>query len=231
MLTEGDSLTIMVHLGVALLAGGLIGLERSYHGRDAGFRTHVLVALSSALLMLVTLYQSRWFPDASALKVTSDPTRMAQGIMTGIGFLGAGVIIKDGLSVRGLTTAASIWITASIGILAGVGFYEPVLLATVLTLVALALFRWLENVLPSHRYIVLQISFKAGHEPTHVQLQTLLREMGLYGALSRISGQRAQGVIDYELSLRTLQADRLEALCEVWRRHEGVVSFSIQSPP
>ena len=122
------SLQDPVHVPIALrllgsvLVGGLIGLERSYHGRPAGFRTHTLVCLSTCLLMLVTVYEPHWFPEVSQGRVTIDPTRLAQGIMTGIGFLGAGAIIKEGLSVRGLTTAASIWITAAIGILVGIGF-------------------------------------------------------------------------------------------------------------
>jgi putative Mg2+ transporter-C (MgtC) family protein len=114
---------ILVHLLSAAIAGGCIGLERSFHGRPAGFRTHSLVCISSSLLMLVTLYQWQWLPGVALERVQTDPTRMAQGIMTGIGFLGAGVIVKEGLSVRGLTTAASIWSTAAIGILMGIGFY------------------------------------------------------------------------------------------------------------
>ncbi|HTO50217.1 MAG TPA: MgtC/SapB family protein, partial [Burkholderiales bacterium] len=120
-----EELEIILHLLVATLAGGLIGLERSFHGRPAGFRTHTLVCVASSLLMLVTIYASRWFPGNELTRVAIDPTRMAQGIMTGIGFLGAGVIVREGLTVRGLTTAASIWITAAIGILAGIGFYFP----------------------------------------------------------------------------------------------------------
>jgi len=117
----------LTHLLVATIAGGLIGLERSYHGRPDGFRTHTLVCVASSLLMLVTMYQGKWFAGAALETVRVDPTRMAQGIMTGIGFLGAGVILREGLSVRGLTTAASIWITAAIVILCGVGFYSAVL--------------------------------------------------------------------------------------------------------
>jgi len=103
---DADSLTITIHLLGALFAGGVIGLERSFHGRPAGFRTHALVCLASSLLMLITLYQLKWLPGVPVDTVRTDPTRMAQGIMTGIGFLGAGVIFKEGLSVRGLTTAA-----------------------------------------------------------------------------------------------------------------------------
>jgi putative Mg2+ transporter-C (MgtC) family protein len=96
--------TITIHLLGAFLAGGLIGLERSFHGRPAGFRTHTLVCVTSSLLMLVTVYQWTWLPGVPLDTVKTDPTWMAQGIMTGIGFLGAGVIYKEGATVRGLTT-------------------------------------------------------------------------------------------------------------------------------
>ena len=99
---------ILISMLVAIITGGVIGLERSYHGHPAGFRTHTLVCLSSSLLMLVTVYEKQWFAGAVLETVRIDPTRMAQGVMTGIGFLGAGVIVKEGLSVRGLTTAATI---------------------------------------------------------------------------------------------------------------------------
>src|SRR5438552_4085424 len=94
----------------ALVIGSLMGLERSFHGRPAGFRTHALVSIASTLLMLATVYQGEWMTAVTQETIRTDPTRMAQGIMTGIGFLGAGVIFKEGLTVRGLTTAASIWV-------------------------------------------------------------------------------------------------------------------------
>src|SRR5271157_3355909 len=140
---------IPVHLMVAMIAGGLIGLERRYNGHAAGFRTLTLVCMASSLLMLLTIYQKEWFSQAMIETVRIDPTRMAQGIMTGIGFLGAGVIMKEGLSVRGLTTAASIWITAAIGILAGIGFYHAVALVTLLTLGTLSVYRVLEGRIPT----------------------------------------------------------------------------------
>src|SRR4051812_38711568 len=151
---------IISHLGVATVAGALIGYERSYQGRPAGFRTHTLVCMASALLMLLAVYQGTWFHAASEV-VRVDPTRMAQGIMTGIGFLGAGVIVKEGASVRGLTTAASIWITAAIGILAGVGFYFPVVVVTALTLGTLSMFRWIEARMPVLFYVQHSVRFPA----------------------------------------------------------------------
>ena len=89
-----EYLEILFRIAAALAAGSLIGLERSHRGRPAGFRTHALVCLASSLLMLVTVYESHWMPKTIAANVVLDPTRMAQGIMTGIGFVGAGAIIK-----------------------------------------------------------------------------------------------------------------------------------------
>lgn len=177
--------TILVHLLSAVLAGALIGLERGFHGRPAGFRTHTLVCLASSLLMLLTLYQAEWLQGNLDDITRTDPTRMAQGIMTGIGFLGAGVIFKDGLSVRGLTTAASIWMTAAIGILLGVGFFFPALVATVLTLGILSMFRWIENRMPSRSYAHHQITFERGAIWTEQRLRALLADYAF--AVSNVS--------------------------------------------
>jgi putative Mg2+ transporter-C (MgtC) family protein len=147
-----EEIVIVVRVLAALVIGAAIGFERTFHGRPAGFRTHSLVCVASTLLMLVTVYQSHWMTETPLDTIRVDPTRMAQGIMTGIGFLGAGVIFKEGLTVRGLTTAASIWITAAIGILVGVGFYFAAVVGAFATLAVLAMFRWIERRLPSEFY-------------------------------------------------------------------------------
>ncbi len=190
------------HLLAALVAGGAIGIERSLHGRPAGFRTHTLVCLSSSLLMLVTLYVPAWFPGTGD-EVRVDPTRMAQGIMTGIGFLGAGVIFKEGLSVRGLTTAASIWITAAIGVLMGVGLYFPAAVATVLTLGVLSVFRRIEAKLPTHQYARHRIVFERRNPMPEKDLRDLMAATGL-----RVSGLSYQVTndgryLEYRMTLRT----------------------------
>src|SRR6185437_15889790 len=147
-----DELVIIGRVAGALVIGAMIGFERSFRGRPAGFRTHALVCLAASLLMLVTVYQLHWMTEVPVETIRADPTRMAQGIMTGIGFLGAGVIFKEGLTVRGLTTAASIWVTSAIGILVGIGFWYPAILGTVAVLAVLALFRIIEARLPSEFY-------------------------------------------------------------------------------
>ena len=141
---DSDYSVIALHLIGAVIAGGMIGLERTFHGHPAGFRTHALVCLGACLLMLMALFESKWLPGGSLGSMSADSSRMAQGIMTGIGFLGAGVIFKEGLSVRGLTTAASIWVTAGIGILTGIGFYLPAFLGTLFTLGILTIFQMID---------------------------------------------------------------------------------------
>jgi putative Mg2+ transporter-C (MgtC) family protein len=195
-------LDILLHLGGALVAGGAIGMERSFHGRPAGFRTHALVCVASSLLMLLTLYQSEWFP-AGGDAVRIDPTRMAQGIMTGIGFLGAGVIFKEGTTVRGLTTAASIWITAAIGVLAGSGLYYPAAVGTVLTLGVLAAFRWIENRIPSHRFAQHRIRFGRDAVMPEAEVRALLATHGfsVYGLTYRLADQGR--TFEYRMTIRT----------------------------
>src|SRR5881296_3427856 len=138
---DQETQVIIARILAALAVGALIGFERSFRGRPAGFRTHALVCVASALLMLLTVYQNEWMTAVPLDAIRTDPTRMAQGIMTGIGFLGAGVIFKEGLTVRGLTTAASIWVTAAIGILLGIGFYFAATLGAAATIAILAAFR------------------------------------------------------------------------------------------
>src|SRR5688572_14696352 len=169
-----EYLEIVFRIIAALIAGGLIGLERSHRGRPAGFRTHALVCLASSLLMLVTVYETHWIPKGGAATVVLDPTRMAQGIMTGIGFVGAGAIIKEGFTVRGLTTAASIWITAAIGILTGIGFYFAALLGTLLSLGTLSLFRWIEARLPTEAYADFSVRFARDNVITEPELRKLI---------------------------------------------------------
>jgi len=212
---------------MALASGGLIGFERSYHGRPAGFRTHTLVCMASALLMLVALHQAQWFPG-SADTVRIDPTRMAQGIMTGIGFLGAGVIIKDGLSVRGLTTAASIWITSVLGILAGIGFYFPLIVGTMLVLGALSVFRWIEARMPQQFYARHRIRFPGGAVMPEAALRQLLRDHGFSIANLSYYMSRESAVFEYQMNLRAGSARAAQRLSETLQAMDAVHEFEIQ---
>ena len=124
---------IAFRLIVAALLGAVLGLEREIHGHQAGMRTHMLVSLGSAAFTVLSIYA---FPSSLG-QGTSDPSRIAAQIVTGIGFLGAGAIIKYGTNIRGLTTAASLWVVASIGLAAGAGVYIVAVVCSVIALVAL----------------------------------------------------------------------------------------------
>ncbi|TAK85192.1 MAG: MgtC/SapB family protein [Betaproteobacteria bacterium] len=222
-----EYLAIVERLMLATAAGALIGLERSYHGRPAGFRTHTLVSIASALLMLVTAYESLWFETTTQARITLDPTRMAQGIMTGIGFLGAGVIMKEGLSVRGLTTAASIWITAAIGVLVGVGFYFPAAISVALTLGVLSFFRWIESKLPRLSYAQLVIRFPPESLIEEKDLRRLVQKHGFSVANLNYRFERFDGFAEYRMTIRSPDTNGTNRLFDALRATPCVSQFRI----
>ena len=153
------NLTLFLNMLGALLLGLLVGYERSYHGRAAGMRTYGMVCMASCALTVLCVYPQHWLGDHSLSSV--DPTRVIQGVVTGIGFLGAGLIMKDGMSISGLTTAASIWASSAIGVLVGVGFYGA---AVLLSLISAGLMMWgakLEARLPSRPALAIVLVFLA----------------------------------------------------------------------
>lgn len=140
MLTDKQ---IIVRLVLSVILSGLIGLERQLHRRTAGLRTHILVSLGSCLIMLTSLYVFDIYKD----KVPLDPARIAAGVITGIGFLGAGTIIRERQGVKGLTTAASLWVVAGIGLAVGCGFYSAGIFTSILALIVLFFLRYIEDIL------------------------------------------------------------------------------------
>jgi putative Mg2+ transporter-C (MgtC) family protein len=128
---------VLLRVALAAALGGVLGLERELREREAGLRTHLLVSVGSALFTIVSAYGFHAFLASGATVVRADPTRIAAQIVTGIGFLGAGAIIRQGLSIRGLTTAATLWVVAAIGLAAGAGYYSAAVITTAVALVAL----------------------------------------------------------------------------------------------
>jgi putative Mg2+ transporter-C (MgtC) family protein len=205
----------------------MIGLERSFRGRPAGFRTHSLVCVASALLMLVTVYQGEWMTAVPLDSIRTDPTRMAQGIMTGIGFLGAGVIFKEGLTIRGLTTSASIWVTAAIGILVGIGFYFPAAVGTIATILVLSLFRVVEGRLPSEIYAHHTLRFARETVMPEEELHTLLGGHGF--TIANLSHRLTDGgkIFEYRMVIRSRSRRSAETLARQLRTMPEVVEFRI----
>lgn len=146
-------LTIVCRIGMALLAGGVIGAEREATHRPAGLRTHMLVALGAALVMMLGDYAFVVYQGRAAV----DPTRLGAQVVSGIGFLGAGTIMREGLTVRGLTTAASLWAVACVGLAAGAGFYAGAILGTLMILVTLYVLERIQERVMRNRSSLLSI--------------------------------------------------------------------------
>ena len=222
-----DLMAVGARLLVSMLAGGLIGLERAYTGRPAGLRTHTLVCMASSLLMLLTVYQWDLLANAPMDTIRVDPTRMAQGVMTGIGFLGAGVIMKEKFTIRGLTTAASIWMTASIGIILGVGFYSAGLLATVFTLIILSFFGWLEKRIPSRVYSRLVVRFKTRTVMERKELNEMIRQFKIRGSNPSYKLEESGRYLEYRMNLLTNHANNFQKLADYLASSDDVHEFTI----
>jgi putative Mg2+ transporter-C (MgtC) family protein len=186
----GWSFEALLRLLLAAFCGGLVGLEREIHGRQAGFRTHLLVGLGSALVMVVSVSMAlqEWpSPGKPGVQVSIDPGRIAYGVMAGIGFLGAGTIIHNKGSIRGLTTAAALWSVAAIGMAAGAGLYFVTLAAAMLTVTVLWVLHGLESMIPQRRfrYITVRVPWRPD---CLEQTVNYLKERGFH--LSDISMER-----------------------------------------
>jgi putative Mg2+ transporter-C (MgtC) family protein len=216
-----------LRLVAAVVAGGLIGLERSFRGRPAGFRTHTLVCMASTALMLVTVYEWQWVQSHVPETIRMDPTRMAQGIMTGIGFLGAGVIFKEGITVRALTTAASIWTTAALGILIGIGFYFPAAITTLLAIFVLSAFRWVESRMPTQNYARFDVTFARDAAMDEPALRATLATHGV--TVGHLSYRLADGGerFKYRMVIQTTRPDGFRQLARSLSENRLVLEFRI----
>jgi putative Mg2+ transporter-C (MgtC) family protein len=163
----------------AAFAGGLIGLEREARGHPAGLRTHTLVCLASALLMLAAVHQTDWVRTTPMEVIRIDPVRMAHGILTGIGFLCGGVIFRQGLSVHGLTTAASLWVTSALGTLYGVSSFGLAIGGTLATVFVLTAFRWIDEHLPASNIIDVTVRYKREGVFPEDDFHKLMRDLKL----------------------------------------------------
>jgi len=224
---RADDIEMLLRLLAALGAGSFIGYERSFHGRPAGLRTHVLVCLASSLLMLVTVYEDHWVRTTGDSRL--DPTRMAQGIMTGIGFLGAGVIVKEGLNVRGLTTAASIWITAAIGVLAGVGLYLPMVISVIMTLTVLSVFRWIEMKVPTQAYYYFDVKYEREGNLSEEGMRELLKKLGFSVAnfSYRLEGSGSDRMLRHKMTLQTTDRAAAARLARWLEENRTVLEFRL----
>jgi putative Mg2+ transporter-C (MgtC) family protein len=207
---------------LALVAGGLVGLERSFHGRAAGLRTYALVSFASALLVGIAQ-----FTDSAPGGAQTNVARVIQGIVTGIGFLGAGVIIKEGFTVRGLTTAASVWVVSAIGVAFGLGFLLEGAVAVALTLGALSLLRIVEDRLHVQLYVHCHIAFHRHERRDEAWLRAFVGEHGfsITDLSYRLDG--SADLFEYQIVMWSRDKDAVAKLGRALLEDEQVSDFAI----
>jgi putative Mg2+ transporter-C (MgtC) family protein len=173
---------LALRIGLAASLGAAIGLERELREREAGLRTHLLVSLGAALFTLVSAYGWTDWRFSTPEGIVFDPTRIAAQIVTGVGFLGAGAIIRQGLTVRGLTTAATLWAVAAIGMAAGAGYYSAAILTTAVVLVSLwplrvLAFKVFTRLRPEERPLEIELASGASAQPLLAAVEELGAEV------------------------------------------------------
>jgi putative Mg2+ transporter-C (MgtC) family protein len=208
-----DWLDALFRLAVAAGLGAVIGLERELDEQAAGLRTHMLVSLGSALFTMVGAYGFEEFFNAGGNIVSSDPSRIAAQVVTGIGFLGAGVIFRQGFTIRGLTTAASLWVVAAVGMAAGAGFWKGAVVATVIGIVSLRPLEWLKaRAIPQRAAARLTVELIDGASAGPVL--EALESAGDLLALSR-DGRRLEIEVRMDRDQRTRALEQIAALDQV----------------
>ena len=214
----------------ALLLGLTVGYERSYHGRAAGMRTYGLVCMACAALTVVSGFPTYWFGGQPLPLYGADPTRVIQGIVTGIGFLGAGVIMREGFNISGLTTAASIWAVSVIGILVGLGFYGAAILLAALSTVCMTLVSRLEAWLPSRHAVAIGLQFKKDYVPREesVRSAALRRGYTIAGGTIAIAYQEGKASWHFvAVAISSHKSAKLAELAGELAQFEGVESFQL----
>ena len=224
------NLVLLMHLAGSMFLGMLVGYERSYHGRAAGMRTFSLVCMASTGIVAIFGYPELWFGGQNINSITADgPSRVIQGIVTGIGFLGAGVIIREGRSISGLSTAASIWTAAAIGVLIGLGFYAAGIALAVLCAFSMSIVLQLERWLPHRKRYLFELSFNLHGHPNAETLTELAEANGFTVGMDTISislGKNHQ-FWSYTATTRARIKPDLANLGRALQQMDGLEKFSI----
>jgi len=226
----GTNAVVFLNVLGALLLGLLVGYERFYHGRAAGMRTYGLVCMTSSALTVAAGYPDFWF-GGNASTPAIDPTRVIQGIVTGVGFLGAGIIMRVGLNISGLTTAASIWAASGIGVLVGLGFYFAAILVSVLSAGCMMGVSRLERLLPARHAISVSVKFMPGHLPDLAQLRQMALRRGYEVASGSFSIRYADGQPEWSFIAVALGRSRAASLTELSQELsalEGVHTYQLE---
>ncbi len=220
---------ILIDILFATGLGLILGYERNFHGHAAGMRTYALVCGASAGLVAIGGFSSQWFGGAAVTQghVVAEATHVVQGIVTGIGFLGAGVILRDGATIRGLSTAASIWATAAIGIIVGVGFYSAAFLVALVTAGLMSGFKHIETTLPHRRQLKVSITLDDPQILPPERVHGFMKDFGYTLAETSLSSASAEKHFSYDLVLHSDATHNFNDLADALGRMKGVAAFSL----
>ncbi len=224
------NLIVFLNILGALALGLLVGYERSYHGRAAGMRTYGLVCMASAALTVIAGHSEAWYGGHALLANGNDPTRVIQGIVTGIGFLCAGVIMREGFNISGLTTAASLWTSSVIGILVGVGFFAAAMLLALLSAVCMVWVSHLEAWLPARQAVAITLQFRQGFVPVQSALRAMALTRGYDIAEGSISIAFRDGAPEWRFVAVAQDRKNMVTIAELagdMTRYEGVQGFQL----
>jgi len=215
--------SVLLRLILAVLLGGVIGMEREMHGRPAGFRTHIVVCLGATMLMVASEYYRNYVD----LETVFDPNRMAAGIITGIGFLGAGAIMREENMVRGLTTAGCIWFVAGLGIVIGKGLFPLALWGTLLVVIMLVFFRYVESWMSVENYGELSVRMNLeSYESIKDRCAEIIRDNGFLIQEIRYRVDRVNQEVELHYVLAYRKGESQENLMMEISRLEGIREIS-----
>jgi putative Mg2+ transporter-C (MgtC) family protein len=213
----------------AMGLGLILGFERNFHGHAAGMRTYALVSGSAAAVTAIGGFSGQWFggPEIVQGHVVAEATHVIQGIVTGIGFLGAGVILRDGATIRGLSTAASIWTTAAIGIIVGVGFYSAAILTTLMTVALMIGFKRVEMRMPHRRQFKASITLSRPEALPFVDVDQFMRKFGFTVGDYSCQNDKGQKHVCYEMVLHSDATHNFNELLNALDRMESVSAYNL----
>lgn len=217
-----DEYTTVIRLVVSVVLGGIIGFERQHRGKTAGLRTHILVCLGSCLVAILSL---NLYSDVEG-KTNADPARLAAQVVSGIGFLGAGAIMKEGPTIKGLTTAASLWVVASVGLAAGVGAMVGAVATTVLVVVALEVLPRIDKLYVSRSPRVANLVIKSLDKPGQIgRIGSCLGGMGVGILQIQIEDAEEPGKIYIPVTVKLSERNELDQVIRELCGIEGVLDI------
>ncbi len=226
----GANLLVLFNILGALMLGLVVGYERSYHGRAAGMRTYGLVCMSSSALTVIGGHSAQWFGGLGAPFSAADLSHVIQGIVTGIGFLCAGVIMKEGFNISGLTTAASLWSASITGILVGTGLYMAAMLLAGLSAACMVWISRLEAWLPSRQAVAIFVRFGPGYHPKEPRLREMAAARGYDIAGGTIAITMKDGNLQWQFVAVARSKQKMAPISELaleLAHFEGVVEFHL----